>query len=106
MEKYKFAILFIVWDTILHQLNTTSKTLQKETAELSTIVQRHEGVVTFMESLWIEYEVFEGEVKKWVDNRTYEERRTVKQKCFIDEKKDTEGDRADPLQKTFTSWPL
>ena len=49
MEQFETALLCILWDSILHRFNATSKSLQATHIELATCVSLYDSLVSFID---------------------------------------------------------
>ena len=75
MTKFEVAVLCILWDRVLWQFNVASKTLQKESCDILTVVRLYSGLGNFVKSLRDDYDSCEEEVKMLTDNHMYKDRR-------------------------------
>jgi len=77
----------------MRQCNVASKTLQKESCDISTVVRLYSGLETFVKSLRDDYDSCEEEAKMLTDSRMYKDRRGPKRKRFLREGTENEDHR-------------
>ena len=71
MEQFETALLCILWDSILHQFNAASQSLQATHVELATCVSLYDSLVSFIASIRDKFEDYEKKAKILVKDHSY-----------------------------------
>ena len=83
MTKFEVAVLCVLWDRVLWQFHVASKTLQKESCDILTVVRLYSGLENFVKSLRDDYDSCEEEAKMLTDNHMFKDRRGPTRKRFL-----------------------
>lgn len=87
MKLFEFALMVVIWDTILQRMNSVNKTVQSVNCEMSCIVPLYESLENFIKYVRDNFESYENEAEQLAGAKNYESKRkrvTPKSKLLDD----------------------
>lgn len=87
METFEFAVMTVVWDTILQRMNSVNKSIQSVNCEMAAIVPLYESLECFIKYVQENFENYENEAESLVGKKIYatkRKRKTPKSKMLDD----------------------
>lgn len=78
MSKFEFALMTVIWDSILQRMNNASKTIQSENCKMSTIVPLYNSLIKFVQHVRNHFDDWENQAETLIGNRSYTESRPKK----------------------------
>lgn len=75
MQLFEFALMVVIWDTILQRMNSVNKTVQSVNCEMAAIVPLYESLENFIKCVRDNFENYENEAEILAGAKNYETKR-------------------------------